>query len=657
MRLQFWIFLAAVWVVSCLVLFPAAYSPWHGLDREILAAPFASLRSLDHWSLFQRAPGEFLGWWSLAEQHRLSPNPLSFRLVNFFLVSSLVLFLALVLAGEDLQDLLRRKDALWEILPPVALFAFHPFLNDLIANAFTRPILLAAFWATIAFLLLRRALAGEHEQPASLLFGVLFYLLALGCHPAAMVVLAALTWPILFQARPVPRNREVLVLLFLVSLVDLALGLGLGESWGNFFRSALLHPVAGEVRVLTLVAAFFPNPHWNWSWLLALALAFAVLLFAWGFGPRLSARPSQPPHWFWHVVYLLGLLGAAIPLWQLPGIYLAGPLLLSFFSYGIIRRLRMESFFPETITRVAALVCGIAALCFLGLSAERAWTYQKELDRARGQVSNFPESPLAWQDLGLALIAENQGQAGRALLVRTAARFPDDFQVRLALVETALAQGQLDAAKSFLDSLQKDAPDRWEVLFYLCALTSRQAELTDAAGYCQAAIRDRPDSALALNYLATVDLRRQQFSEAEALLGQARRLEPRNASVLNNLGYLAEQRQDLDHALAHYRQAARLNPDQTLYLKNIARVYFLRQQIPETVAALEAVLRREPGNVQVHANLAKIFYQMGDQRRARAQIEAVLRIAPDSPEAVEMYQLRIKIGPAPGPTRPRHRVR
>src|SRR4030042_2051645 len=111
------------------------------------------------------------------------------------------------------------------------------------------------------------------------------------------------------------------------------------------------------------------------------------------------------------------MFSLVFPLWQLPGLYLAGPLLLAFFSYGIIRSLKADSIWPEATTRTAALVCGCAALGFLFFGAIRSWNYHTELTRARRVVSNFPAWPLAWQDLSLALIAENQGEADRKSVV------------------------------------------------------------------------------------------------------------------------------------------------------------------------------------------------------------------------------------------------
>jgi tetratricopeptide (TPR) repeat protein len=645
MRLQFWVLLLAIWVLSFLVLLPATQSPWHGLEREFLAAPTASLRSVDLGSLGKMAPGEFPGWWSLLEQRRWTSDPLGFRLVNLFLVSAIVLFFALALAGENLSAVAGRPSARIEILPPVALFAFHPFLADLTASAYARPILLAGFFGFIAYLLLRRAFAEQVERPGSLVFGVFFYLIALTCHPAAAVVLAALTWPILLQSQPAPRNWMVLVLLALVSLVYFALGMVWAQSPFNFFLPEFFQSVPTELRSLGIVAAFFP--FWGWPLPALFGLVVIVPLLVFTFARRPTAPAAVPASWTWLLVFLLGLVGAAVALGELPGIALAGSLLAAWLGYGLMIRLRESTIRPARFTRSAAAALSLIALGFLVLASTRSWSYNCELDQARRQVARFPEWPLCWRDYGLALVGVHRDDAGRAVLERTVARFPDDLQTRLAAVETAVEQNHLDRAKTILDQLRPDAPERWEIILSRCVLAARQGELADAESYCRAAADERPASAPALNYLATVHLRSNRLEDASMLLDQAIKLEPRNASVLNNLGYLAELKQDLDRALRFYREAARLDPDQALYLKNLAHVLYLSRKIPEAIANLEIVVRADPNDLQAHANLAQLFFEIQDIRRAQDQIISVLRIAPGSPQAEQMRLLLHRLGQNP----------
>ncbi len=647
MRSQFWILLLAVWVLSFLVLLPATQSPWHGLERQLLSAPSAGLRSLDKWSLGAMAPGEFLGWWSLQEQRRFFSDPLTFRLVNLFLVSALVLFFALALAGENLRTLTRRPDALFEILPAVAILAFHPFLSELVANAFSRPILLAGFWGSISFLLLRRAFAEQVERPGSLVFSALFFLVALACHPVAAVVLAAITGPILFQSQPIPRNWIVLLLLALVFVVYFGLGMVWAQSPLNFFRAGFLFGIPEDFRFQTFASAFFPVP--GRPKILFYLLFSGALLLGLAFFRRKSFRSNFRKLWVWHSVYFIGVGSCLASLQELPGIYLVCPMLIAYAVYDLIHQSRENSIQPARFIRVAVIFCGFLAVCFLILASARSWSYNRELSRARAQVADFPDWSATWRDYGLALVGDHRTSAGLAVLTRTAARFPGDLPTRLAMLEVTLEKNQLDAAGTILSQLRQKPPEPWEVVFYRCALAARQGQLAEAESYCQAAADERPASAATLNYLATVRLRARRWEDAAELLGQARGLEPRNASVLNNLGYLAEQNQDLEQALRSYRKAADLDPEQTLYLKNAAHVYYLRQQIPEAIASLEAAVRTDPRDLQAHANLAQLLYEIQDIRRAQDQIISVLRIAPNSPEAEQMRQLLRRLGQTPPP--------
>ena len=658
MRSQFWIFLLVIWTLSFLILLPATQSPWHGLERELLAAPTASLRSLDLWSLGKMAPGEFLGWWSLLEQRRWTSEPLTFRLVNLFLVSAIVLFFALALAGENLRHLETQPDALFAILPASALLAFHPYLSDLVANAFARPVLLAGFWGFISFLLLRRAFAEQVERPGSLAFGVLFFLVALACHPAAAAVLAALAWPLLTPSKPLPRNWIILILLALVSVIYFVFGLVWAQSPTHFFCPEFFFSIPEDFRNKTFEAMLLPVSKWH-SLIVYITLTVAAFLGL-VFRRRFSSN-SYRTRWAWHLVFFgMGLLSLSclIPFAELPETYLVGPLLVGAGGYGLIEQFRKNYLRPTCVTRAAAGLCGFIAVCFLILASARSWSYNRELSRARAQVAEFPEWSLAWRDYGLALVGDHRTNAGLAVLTRSLSRFPEDWQTRLTIVETALEKNLPDPARTTLDQLRQNAPERWEVVFYLCALAARQGEPAEAEGYCQAAADERPASALALNYLATVRLREKRFEDAAGLLEQARKLEPRNASVQNNLGYVAEQQQDLDRALRSYQEAARLDPDQALYLKNAAHLYYLRQQIPEAIASLERAVRIDSHDVQARANLAQLFFQIQDLRRAQDQIIAVLRIAPDSPEAEQMRRLLRRMGqtPPPGP-HPRRRMR
>ncbi|MEE2000297.1 sulfotransferase [Alkalimonas sp. MEB108] len=238
---------------------------------------------------------------------------------------------------------------------------------------------------------------------------------------------------------------------------------------------------------------------------------------------------------------------------------------------------------------------------------------RQDLPQAKALVQNvvqaFPQHSLSW--LAASHFAEQSQQALKALefAQRAETLAPENFSVRLRLLECFLLCQQSAAAQALATKLVSSAPDDALTLSRLALQLSQLQQYDTAARLYQRALQLQPDNAtLHFNY-ATMLRICGELAQAEQHVLTALQLAPGDAEAWHFLSGLRKQTPDSNHAIALAEQLARpdLSPkDQVQLYYALAKTLEDLQQYPESFQALQqgASIRRQHLQYDVKQDLA-----------------------------------------------------
>lgn len=213
---------------------------------------------------------------------------------------------------------------------------------------------------------------------------------------------------------------------------------------------------------------------------------------------------------------------------------------------------------------------------------------------ARKAVQIDPNLALAWQQLGLALLRENEHPEGEAALLRAAEIDGDswtghatrahrhlvrgEFVEGLAAAERSLALnpkardarvlcafakmhlGALQAAEAILAPMWKQRPSDMELGHAIGSLMVKQSRFDEAIPILRRVVALRRWNEIAWFDLGTALAMKKQYPEARAALERSVELDPPHAQAHLNLGRVLLDLGELDNAEAESRRATELDP-------------------------------------------------------------------------------------------------
>ncbi|MGC2164530.1 MAG: tetratricopeptide repeat protein [Gallionella sp.] len=222
---------------------------------------------------------------------------------------------------------------------------------------------------------------------------------------------------------------------------------------------------------------------------------------------------------------------------------------------------------------------------------------------ARDLTRRFPQSPVGWIVLGVAL-----SQMGR-----------NEDALRPMQKAVELSPGDADANSNLGNTLQ--------IL----------GRLEEAEVSCRRALQIKPDFAEAHNNLGNTLRNLGRLDEAEASYRSALRVKPDFAEAHNNLGNALRESGKLIEAEENYQRALRLRPNFADARYNLANVLRDQGRLSLAEENYRHALQLRPNFADAHYNLANALRDMGRSGEAEENYRRALQIRPDFAEGYNNF--------------------
>ncbi len=628
---------------------PALHAPWQGGELELFDDPVYPLKNMSALEIFERAPGEFLGYWTLALQAKYAPYPFGFRLVNLILIIfslSMIFFLLLIMTKTAREHPLL-------LLFIFSLVALHPYITELISRAETRSALVALLFSSLSAVLLYTGLKEDAGKPMVFIFaGIISFLIALSAHFGSIIILLFIYLPQYYSYNQEfslnsARSLKAGVTLLLISLIYLIVALSqVSGSYRTFSETGHgLEYVFGiistgnyPVEIPVKAGSYMISWVGFISYGLILIL-YAVFLADVNVPRRTSSRKASERVVFFLIYFISIIVGVRSVILYMSTACLMGLLLFACFIFVIYKLILSYGYFGSYKKTGVVIFSVILILIFGASSLNRADFKQPDLLTARHSVRVDPENGLAWLGLANSYLSHSRPDLSDAVLQKSQAElFPDVEKSILFKIE--LAKGNLIVARGMLEEYLAENLDEETVKLYECQLSVKEGNIEEAEKSCGHDFSDPTMQAAALNQLGGLYLKSGKEEEGEELLKRSHDLDRFYPGALNNLGFIEERRENIDRALGYYLQAARIDPFSIVARKNAARLLAQKDEYAESARMLREAVRINPNEADARARLAiTLILKLERPEEARPHLLEALRLAPDHPVAEELKRL------------------
>ena len=282
--------------------------------------------------------------------------------------------------------------------------------------------------------------------------------------------------------------------------------------------------------------------------------------------------------------------------------------------------------------RPAAAAVVAAAVAALGwLSWQRLGDYRTVLAIWTDTVAKAPRSPVARNNLGMALALDGRIDEALAHFREALAIDPGRALSHYNIGFTLSHQGKPREAIGYLRESLRLHPADADAHFALGMALAATGERAGAAREFEESLALRPQDAEAHRELANALVAEGDLGGAGRHLEESLRLDPADFRTHSKYGNLLTALGRHAEAAAHYREALRLQPQDARTRNNLATALLQTGRAPEAVAELERALRDDPRYALGHYNLANVLSGSGRAAEGAGHyLEAIRWGGPDA---------------------------
>ncbi len=233
----------------------------------------------------------------------------------------------------------------------------------------------------------------------------------------------------------------------------------------------------------------------------------------------------------------------------------------------------------------------------------------------RQAVELAPNDPVTHYNLGVALEAQQLGEAAidcyrRALQLRS-----DFFEAACNLGTALWAQGQLDEAADCFRRVITLRPEFSAAHVRLAHVLSARGLFEEAAASCRQALQSCPSNCDAWLRLGQSLCRLRRWDEAIESFRRGLQVRPHDPGLLNGLGAALGQLECFAEADACFREALGLKPDFPEAHYNLGNSLRDQGKTIEALACYEAALKLRPEYPAARFNRCLLWLLLGEYRR------------------------------------------
>jgi tetratricopeptide (TPR) repeat protein len=307
-----------------------------------------------------------------------------------------------------------------------------------------------------------------------------------------------------------------------------------------------------------------------------------------------------------------------------------------------------------TVLPVAAAAVAAAVAALGWLSWQRLGDYRSVLAIWTDTAAKAPRSPVARNNLGMALALDGRIDEALAHFREALAIDPGRALSHYNIGFTLSHQGKPGEAIGYLRESLRLHPADADAHFALGVALAATGERAGAARAFEESLALRPQDAEAHRELANALVAEGDLGAAGRHLEESLRLDPGDFRTHSKYGNLLTAVGRHAEAAAHYREALRLQPQDARTRNNLATSLLQTGRAPEAVAELERALRDDPRYALGHYNLANVLSGSGraaegaghyleairfggtDARLREAAGQKLAEVAAQSPEAARV---------------------
>jgi len=363
--------------------------------------------------------------------------------------------------------------------------------------------------------------------------------------------------------------------------------------------------------VVTLSTFWFRRELWSRACFLAFAYFIVALLPTLGL---IDTYIFQFSFVFDHFQYLASIGPLA----------LAGTALVRLSDFTIPRQPWLQS-----------ALCG-GLLLIVGMASwQRTWVYESEDAFWTDTLAKNPDSWMAHNNLGEALLRKGQLDDAVAQYQKALGIYPNQAKANNNLGVALFQKGQLDDAVAQFQKATEINPDYPEAHNNLGSALVQKGQLDEAISQFQKAVELNPDYPEAHSNLGNALIQKGQMDDAVANYQKALEINPDYPEAHNNLGNALLQKGQPDEAIAQFEKALQINPDYPEAHSNLGNALIQKGQLDDAVANYQKALEINPEDPKTRYNLGSALAQKGQLASAITQFQEVLRLRPDFGPAQE----------------------
>ncbi len=253
-------------------------------------------------------------------------------------------------------------------------------------------------------------------------------------------------------------------------------------------------------------------------------------------------------------------------------------------------------------------------------------------------IDNNPEALFNYLRLSEIYFAAGEKDKSESTLRNAAKQFPDNNQVKFAIVKLiAEEQGQqaaIDELKAFISS----NPDNYVLQFELARIYQTTGKPDEAIAIYEKVIANeqlQPDGLRSRVLLADLYTRIGKNDLAEPLLAEVLAESQNDQAALALRGQLSLQKKDYVAAIADFRAAMRDQPNSITLSRYLANAHFLNNEADLARDTIKRAINLNKTDLSLRQDLIRLLAVENDIDGVTEQLNDVLQFAPDNIAAMQ----------------------